>query len=138
MVLLGTCTSAEIKIGVYTRHRITREASERLPDGGGCWSVWSFSCAGLHAGRHPGFGMPARVELGAETNHSRTSRPIHQGRCGDAGTEAQVVARTASRISIAVRLEIAGSLEEEAQLHTQGSGKLTETVCNNVAVRNTP
>ena len=101
------------------------------------------------SGRSPAPGsMPADIQvLVCQPAWSLALRPtiaeqaglcIHQGRCGDAGTESQVVARTASRMSIAVRLEIAGSLEEEAQLHTQGSGKLTETVCNNVAVRITP
>ena len=70
--------------------------------------------------------MPGGVEFGDESVHARPRRPVHRCRYGDAGTEARVVVRTAWPVSMAVRLVIAGSLEEGVQLYTQGSCKLTD------------
>ena len=63
--------------------------------------------------------MPGGVEFGGKRDHEGPGRSVHQGRCGDAGTEARVVARTAWPVSMAVSLVMGGSLEEGGQLYTQ-------------------
>ena len=82
--------------------------------------------------------MPGGVEFGDESTHVQPRRPVHQCCYSDVGTEARVVARAASHVSMAAGLEIGAWMAGESQFCGQGSGKLTEIVRNNVAVRVTP
>jgi len=58
--------------------------------------------------------MPGGVEFGGKRDHEGPGRSVHQGRCGDAGTEARVVARTAWPVNMAVSLKNWAWLREEA------------------------
>ena len=65
--------------------------------------------------------MPGGVEFGGKRDHEGPGGSVHQGRCGDAGTEARVVARTAWPVNMAVSLSL---LMEEWVFVVRGPGKL--------------
>ena len=85
MVPLGTCTAAEIKIGVYTHDRLGTTRVPGKQATGGLMEVLRWGPCQLTSGFW--YTMPGGVELGAETDHDRTSRPVHQGRCSDAARD---------------------------------------------------
>ena len=72
--------------------------------------------------------------LGAETDHDRPSRPVHEGRYRDVGTEARVMACVAWPVRMAVGLESWACFQEEARLQS-GPGKNAPISGGNRAVR---